>query len=207
MSANEWDKIDEPLMEIDGLIKAILDKVNILDIIDKWGIEYSPCKTGEFTHRMKCPFPVHAFGDERTPSFFISEEQNRFCCFGCNSSGNTIDMIMLYEGKPFYEAAKVLAAHAGITSGNIDESLLNITKTKRKDPEHKIITHVFRAGIIIRNFLVSIKDDPDYEKWKVWADKKFIVLDKYLNKLEDDDWEIAKGYCDKINKYLKRKTL
>jgi len=205
MSENGWDKIDEPLIEIEGLIGVILDKVNILSILDKWGIEYSACKTGEFTHRAKCPFPMHSFGDERTPSFFVSEEQNKFYCFGCNSGGNTIDMIRLYAGKPFYEAAKWLAEIAGITSGNIDESLLNITKKEKRDPEHKIVTHVFRTGIVIRKFLKSIEENADYKEWVEWADKRFIKLDKYLNDLKDDDWEVVRDYHNKIVKYLKRK--
>ena len=63
--------IDEPILEIDGLIDSVLDKTCILDILDTWGIEYSPCRTGEFSHRTKCPLTLHSFGDERTASFFI----------------------------------------------------------------------------------------------------------------------------------------
>ncbi len=206
MSVKGWDQIEEPLLEIEGLLDVVLDKVNILDILDKWGIEYAACRTGEFTHRMKCPFPLHAFGDERTASFFVSEEQNKFYCFGCNSGGNVIDMVRLYAGKPFYESAKWLAQIAGVTDGNIDEEdLSGISRSKKRDPEQKVSTHVFRAGVEIRNFLNSIKGKKEYNEWKNWADKRFAKLDKYLDQLEDDDWKIAKDYYDKIVQYLKRK--
>jgi len=203
MSEQDWGQIDEPLLEIDGLLDVVLDKVNILDILDKWGIEYSTCRTGEFTHRSKCPFPLHAFGDERTASFFISEDQGKFYCFGCNSGGNAIDLVRLYAGKPFYEAAKWLAKMAGI-SGSSDEELESIGSSRRRDPEHKVITHVSRTGRAIRNFLCTIKGKNEYEEWCAWADKRFMRLDKYLDQLSDDDWEKAKNYHDKVIKFLEK---
>jgi len=205
MSKQEWAQIEEPLIEIEGLLDVVLDKAHILDILDNWGIEYSVCRTGEFTHRTKCPFPLHAFGDERTASFFVSEEQNKFYCFGCNSGGNTIDLVRLYAGKPFYEAAKWLAKFVGLASNNLEDELENINKTQRRDPEHKVMTHVLRTGIVIREFLHEIKGKKEYKEWCKWADKRFAHLDKYLDQLEDDSWQTAKNYHDKVIEYLKRK--
>jgi hypothetical protein len=202
MSVVKWTEIDEPLLETDGLIDTLLDKICILDILDRYEVEYSICRTGEFSHRAKCPFPLHAFGDERTASFFASEDQNKFYCFGCNSGGSAIDFVILYEGKPFYEVAKSLARSMGITADDLDGD--NIVKKERRDPEHKISTHVFRTGVQIREYLNSIKGKQEYNKLCEWADKRFVTLDKYLE-LGDDDWKVAKAYHDKVVNYLKSK--
>lgn len=201
----EWDQINEPILEIDGLLDVILDKINILDILDRWGVKYSVCRTGEFTHKMKCPFPLHAGGNERTASFFVSENTGRFCCFGCSSSGNTINMVSLHDGKPFYESAKWLAKIVGlINDDNIINDLNNIPNVKEHDPEHKVSTHIFRTGMKIREFLCSVKNKIEYNRWKQWSDDQFIELDKYLDELNDDNWEIAKNHYDKIVEFLKR---
>jgi hypothetical protein len=205
MSECDWDKIDEPFLEIDGFIDIILDKINILDILDKWGIKYSACRTGEFTHRMKCPFPSHAGGNERTASFFVSEDTGGFYCFGCNNGGNVINMVSLHDGRPFYESAKWLAKTIGlINNDNTISDLNNIPSIKEHNPEHKVSTHIFRTGVKIREFLYSIKSKIEYDEWKQWADTQFIKLDKYLDELDNDDWKIAKDYYNEVVEFLKR---
>ena len=47
-----------------------------------------------------CPFH-----DERTPSFYIHED-NRWSCFGCNSHGDAIDYYMRLHGVDFISAIK-----------------------------------------------------------------------------------------------------
>jgi len=203
--ATDWADINMPWFEVDEFIEILVDKVHILDILDKWGIEVTACPSGEFTHRLRCPLPAHADGGERTASFFISETQNKFYCFGCNSGGSVIDLISSYAGKPFHESVKWLAAYAGMTGENLEDDLKNLPKREKRDPEKMVSTHIFRTGILIRDYLNKIKGKRDYNKWCEWADKKFIKLDKCLNKLSDDDWEIAKLYHDKVMNYLESK--
>jgi len=51
----------------------------------------------------KCPFH-----DEKTPSFVVYIEQNKFHCFGCNERGDSIDFIQKRDGVGFLEAVKKL---------------------------------------------------------------------------------------------------
>jgi DNA primase len=56
-----------------------------------------------------CPFH-----NEKTPSFNVSQERQRFKCFGCGKSGNVFGFIMEYERLTFPEAVEFLARRASI---------------------------------------------------------------------------------------------
>ncbi|NLY39298.1 MAG: DNA primase [Firmicutes bacterium] len=56
-----------------------------------------------------CPFH-----HEKTPSFTVSPDKQLFYCFGCGASGNVFSFIMKLENLTFPEAARLLAARAGI---------------------------------------------------------------------------------------------
>lgn len=51
--------------------------------------------------------PIH---NERTPSFFVYPDTQRFKCFGCNAGGDVIDFIKEVEGQDFTGALR----HLGI---------------------------------------------------------------------------------------------
>jgi hypothetical protein len=201
----KWTEIDMPWIESEEFVDAVIDKISILDILDKWGVEYELCNSGSFTHRMKCPLPIHLQGGERTASMFISEESNTFHCFGCSSGGNIANLISLYEGRPFHESLRCMGKLAGITTVD-DEQLLNTPKKEKKDPEKTRKSVVFRTGVLIRDFVEISKGKREYNKWCKWANDKFFKLDGYLDRLEDEDWEIAKSYHDSILNFIKSKT-
>jgi DNA primase len=64
-----------------------------------------------------CPF--HA---EKTPSFIVNADTQRWMCFGCGEKGDVFSFIMRTEGVTFPEAVEQLAAKAGVdithASGN-----------------------------------------------------------------------------------------
>lgn len=57
-----------------------------------------------------CPF--HR---EKTPSFFVYEDSNRFFCFSCDAKGDHFDWMDRIDGLPFPDALKELASRAGVT--------------------------------------------------------------------------------------------
>lgn len=59
--------------------------------------------------RSLCPF--HS---ERSPSFFVSQDMQRYKCFGCGENGDVFTFLEKYEGMTFQESLKMLAERAGI---------------------------------------------------------------------------------------------
>ncbi len=56
-----------------------------------------------------CPFHT-----EKSPSFFVHEENQTFYCFGCHQGGDVFQFVMLQEKLTFPEALRMLAEKAGI---------------------------------------------------------------------------------------------
>jgi hypothetical protein len=77
-------------------LDALKARLDIVATIENYGISLK--KAG---HNLKACCPFH---DERTPSFVVYPDQNRFHCFGCQAKGDTLDFIQKYEGINFREA-------------------------------------------------------------------------------------------------------
>lgn len=56
-----------------------------------------------------CPFH-----HEKTASFAVNEPGQFYHCFGCGEGGNVIRFVQKMEGLDFFDAVKMLAAHAGM---------------------------------------------------------------------------------------------
>ena len=54
--------------------------------------------------------PLH---DERTPSFMVDPDRQRFKCFGCNEGGDVVDLVQKLHNLTFKDALK----HLGMTPG------------------------------------------------------------------------------------------
>ena len=195
---NDWVDGDMPWVENENFPKAVVEKVAILELLDSFKLEYTPCSSGDFTHKMKCPFPIHADGQERTASCYVSETTNKFYCFGCNNGGSVIDFVKLYLGKPFGETLKWLGDFAGITSSDVSKETV---PKEKKDPEKTISVWVMRAGLEIRKHLENQKGKAKYNKWCEWSDRQFEKLDSFMN-LSDKEWETAKQYYDRLMIFL-----
>jgi hypothetical protein len=57
-----------------------------------------------------CPFH-----DEKTPSFYVSDQKGIYKCFGCGVGGDAIDFVMKIDGKEFHEVIYQFADRFHIT--------------------------------------------------------------------------------------------
>jgi DNA primase len=103
-----------------------------------------------------CPF--HS---EKSPSFFVSEQLQRYRCFGCGKSGDVFTFLQEYEGTTFAETLQMLADRAGITLvkqafSDEDEQrkrLLEILSLSREYYHYLLTEH--DVGKVAREYLKS----------------------------------------------------
>lgn len=87
------------------LKETILEQTNIVDIIQ----DHVVLQRAGRNHKALCPF--HS---EKTPSFIVSEDKQRYHCFGCHATGDVITFAMEYLGYDFIDSLEFLAERAGI---------------------------------------------------------------------------------------------
>ncbi len=101
-----------------------------------------------------CPF--HS---EKSPSFFVSSQLQRYRCFGCGASGDVFEFLERYEGMSFYEALQFLADEAGIElkkyaktqDDEIREQLQEVLKLSARYYHYLLTEH--KAGEQARHYL------------------------------------------------------
>jgi len=102
------------------MISELKQQIDIADVVQSAGVELKQRGT---RHVGCCPF--HS---EKTPSFYVFDD-NRFKCFGCGESGDSIDFIQKLYGLSFMDALK----HLGIEQGRITPEIRrDIEQRKRK---------------------------------------------------------------------------
>lgn len=92
------------------LTKKLIYEANKLfplsSIIFKYNIDWSITENQSgWTHKSCCPFLDHKDG---SPSFGYNSKDERFHCFGCQRSGNTVQFLSFMEKRSLLEIAKEL---------------------------------------------------------------------------------------------------
>ena len=92
------------------LVMSVIDQIKErLDIVDLIGRHVHLQKSGRYLKGL-CPFHT-----EKTPSFFVFPDTQRWHCFGCNRGGDIFTFVMELEGLDFRSALEELARQANVT--------------------------------------------------------------------------------------------
>ena len=88
---------------------SVVDEVKErLDLAEVIGRHVHLQKSGRYLKGL-CPFHT-----EKTPSFYIFPDSQRWHCFGCGKGGDLFNFVMEYEGLDFRTALEELAHQAGV---------------------------------------------------------------------------------------------
>ncbi|MBN2641681.1 MAG: DNA primase [Victivallales bacterium] len=87
------------------IIEEIRSRIDIVDLIGS----YIPVKRAGATFKACCPFH-----QEKTPSFVITPQRQRYHCFGCGKGGDVFRFVMEHEGVDFPAAIHMLAGRCGV---------------------------------------------------------------------------------------------
>ncbi len=86
-------------------VNEVKRRINLVDLTQT----YLPLRKAGSSWKGLCPFH-----QEKTPSFTVNIERQTFKCFGCNESGDAIDLVMKMEYLTFPEALQLLADRVGV---------------------------------------------------------------------------------------------
>ncbi len=109
----------------DEIIDEVLGRTNALEVIQ----QYVTLKRGGTGARYKGLCPFH---HEKSPSFYVDGDKGLYNCFGCGVGGNIFHFLMGIEGWTFPEAARALAARAGIVIPESDDAQDEASRRRRE---------------------------------------------------------------------------
>jgi len=158
-------------MDESNQIAEIKDRIDIVQIIEK----YVRLKQTGKNYVGLCPFHK-----EKTPSFIVSPDIQRYKCFGCGKSGDIFNFVQEIENIDFVEALERLAKVAGVE--------LKKVKVNTKYKEIKEINHI--ATKYYYNALLRDKKAMEYVKGRGMNDESIK--------------QFALGYAPKYPKLLER---
>lgn len=99
-------------------ITELVARTDIVEIMREHQITLKQAGRGEF--KACCPFH-----NERTPSFYVSQDKQLYNCFGCHCSGNVVSFVMDYDKLDFVDAIHTLAERLGMEVPSTNNSATN----------------------------------------------------------------------------------
>lgn len=135
-----------------------MDEVSLIreknDIVSFIG-EYVTLKRSGRNFKANCPFH-----NEKTPSFMVNPERQRWKCFGCQKGGDIYSFLMEYERLEFPEALRFFAKRAGIEltespsrlSQKSNKEKIYVINNLAREYYHYILTK-HKAGKIAMSYL------------------------------------------------------
>jgi len=92
-------------MDDSNQIEEIKNRLDIAQVVEK----YVPLRQAGKNFSGLCPFH-----NEKTPSFIVSPDIQRYKCFGCGETGDIFNFVQKIENIDFTEALEKLAKEAGV---------------------------------------------------------------------------------------------
>ena len=94
-----------PDVSLEQIKEDIRFRTDIVDLVS----QYVPLKRAGTTYKGLCPFH-----NEKTPSFTVNQQRQRYHCFGCDADGDVFSFVMQHQRLDFMEALKLLGRQVGV---------------------------------------------------------------------------------------------
>lgn len=166
-------------------IEEIKQKLDIVTVVQ----EYVPAlKRSGRNYFAPCPFH-----NEKTPSFSVNEDIQRYKCFGCGESGDVIKFIEKMEGIDFRKAFEMSAEKAGV---KIDK-----TNFKGDSKEYELKKKLYQVNLLTAEFFHHVlMKHPKGELGRNYANKRKFgkkEVKEFLIGFAPEGYENLKGYLKK----------
>lgn len=180
------------------LRKKILPNVQMEKLVRKYAKNVEPTASSIFTHKCTCPSKGHKGGEERTASFYFSEENKSFKCFGCGIWGDAFDFVSLMRGIP-----ADIAVERYVERNELDVDGLGGPSV----PHFDISALNYELSVTLRDYLREKVGTDEYEKEREWVDRIFKRIDNRFAHLTNEDFEQARQFYMQIRMELERRKL
>ncbi len=129
-------------------IREVKEKTDIIALVSR----YVTLTRSGASYKGRCPFHK-----DDTPSFVVSSEKGLWHCFGCGEGGDVVSFLMKIERLTFGEAARRLAADAGLSYETESSSDRDAQRLLMADVAAYFASnlHNEREGKTARAYLVS----------------------------------------------------
>jgi DNA primase len=171
-------------------LREIRETCSIVEVISG----YVSLKKIGSNYRGLCPFH-----NEKTPSFFVSDDRKYFNCFGCGTRGDVFTFLMKRENVSFKEAARLLAKRTGIY---LPEKPLSPQQQKRLSEREQY----FRINeTTARYYNHLLLNDKRAEKARAYLKERGISLET----IKDEDYFLgfAPEGWDSLAKHFRSKNI
>lgn len=196
MSIEEWPLSTEELL---ALRLTVGQKISMVKAVQHYGRNVEEVASPTFTHRCTCPNLEHKQGNEKTPSFFFSEKDKTFMCFGCHIRGDVFDFLARMLKRPVEEIVKGYAKKNGIDASDIPEFDATARLFDIQQMKHDVCMD-------IRDYVVARKEIDTYKSDCEWADNLFRRIDDRFDKFTEHDYQQARFFTMQIGVELERRN-
>lgn len=166
-------------------IKQVKESIDIVDLVS----ERLELQRAGANLKANCPF--HS---EKSPSFFVNQQLQRYRCFGCGETGDVFNFLEKYEGMTFAESLKYLADRAGIE--------LNDFKPSADDERRDRILAILELSKSFFHYLLT--EHPSGEKARNYLKERGITQESirlFQMGYVPSGWDHLLKYLNKKKKY------
>jgi DNA primase len=171
-------------------IQKVKEATNIVDVINDYVVLK---RTGQSQVGL-CPFH-----DDKSPSFFVTEDKQVYHCFGCEAGGDVVDFLTRLNNQSFSEVILDLARRS-----NIDVEFTGNSNTEEFQRQKQLDENLKEVLAIASKYYQSQLSGSAGEKVREYLDERKLTqetIDKFQLGYAPNGWDNLYQYLVADKKY------